>query len=154
AESHTEAGAMFFHFLKFVEVANPSVVVIENVPEYANTASMEVIRSVLASLEYQVQERVFDSTDFGSIQRRKRLCVVAVSNGLDLGLVLDAIQGHQTAPASIGDILDPVPVDSVRWSTFDYLAEKEARDNQLGKFFVRQLLHGHERHCGTIGKDY
>ncbi|MDM1697406.1 DNA cytosine methyltransferase [Thiopseudomonas alkaliphila] len=45
AESHDAAGAMFFHFLQMVQNLNPSIVIIECVPEYQNTASMAVIRS-------------------------------------------------------------------------------------------------------------
>lgn len=65
AESHEAAGAMFFNFLQFVEALNPAVVLIENVPEYQNTASMEVIRSVLSSLGYSLQERILDGNEFG-----------------------------------------------------------------------------------------
>ena len=41
AESHSDAGALFFNFLEFVKAPNPAVVLIENVPEYQRTASME-----------------------------------------------------------------------------------------------------------------
>src|SRR5699024_8649520 len=75
AESHAAAGAMFFSFLEFAKAVNPAVILIENVPEYQNTASMEVIRSVLASLGYTVQERVLDGFEFGALERRQRLCV-------------------------------------------------------------------------------
>lgn len=155
AESHSDAGAMFFHFLQFVQVLNPSVVLIENVPEYAHTASMEVIRSVLGSLDYQVQERVLDGTQFGSLEKRKRLCVIAISNGLNADFALESVQGDvRSTHACIRDILDPIGLDSDRWHTFEYLADKEVRDKALGKGFSRQLLSGQEPYCGTIGKDY
>ncbi len=50
--------------------------------------------------------------------------------------------------------LEPVPLDSERWKSFDYLAEKELRDKAAGKGFSRQLLTGDDEFCGTIGKDY
>lgn len=154
AESHADAGALFFHFLQFVQVLNPSIVLIENVPEYANTASMEVIRSVLGSLDYQVQERILDGHEFGSLEKRKRLCVVAISNGLEFDFQLESIQSTRTAQSRIQDVLDPIALDSDCWHTFEYLADKEIRDKQLGKGFSRQLLSGNEAFCGTIGKDY
>ena len=153
AESHEAAGAMFFNFLQFVEALNPAVVLIENVPEYQNTASMEVIRSVLSSLGYSLQERILDGNEFGVIERRKRLCVVALSHGID-GFELEKIQPVRTKESRIQDILEPVPLDSERWKSFDYLAEKELRDKAAGKGFSRQLLTGDDEFCGTIGKDY
>ncbi|WP_320158907.1 DNA cytosine methyltransferase [Klebsiella pneumoniae] len=153
AESHEAAGAMFFNFLQFVEALNPAVVLIENVPEYQNTASMEVIRSVLSSLGYSLQERILDGNEFGVIERRKRLCVVALSHGID-GFELEKVQPVRTKESRIQDILEPVPLDSERWKSFDYLAEKELRDKAAGKGFSRQLLTGDDEFCGTIGKDY
>ncbi len=83
AESHESAGALFFNFLQFVEALNPAMVVIENVDTYQKTASMEVIRSVLTSLGYNIQERILDGNEFGVLERRKRLCVVGTSVGID-----------------------------------------------------------------------
>ena len=153
AESHDEAGAMFFNFLQFVKTLNPSIVVIENVPEYQRTASMEVIRSVLASLGYTVQERILDGNEFGALERRKRLCAVAVSNGIQ-GFKLDQVVPVRTKEACLGDILEDVAHDSPRWKTFSYLADKEERDIAAGKGFTRQLLTGKETFCGVIGRDY
>jgi DNA (cytosine-5)-methyltransferase 1 len=153
AESHEAAGAMFFNFLQFVEALNPSIVLIENVPEYANTASMEVIRSVLGSLGYIVQERVLDGNEFGVLEKRKRLCAVAISKGIE-GFNLDNVQPVRTKEACLKEVLEVVDHDSERWKSFDYLADKEKRDKAAGKGFSRQLLSGEEQFCGTIGKDY
>jgi len=153
AESHETAGALFFNFLQFVEVLNPAIVLIENVPEYQNTASMQVIRSVLSSLGYCLQERILDGNALGVLERRKRLCVVALSHGIK-GFELDKVQPVRTKENSIQDILEAVPLGSSCWKSFDYLAEKELRDKAAGKGFSRQLLSGEEAFCGTIGKDY
>ncbi len=56
---------MFFNFLQFVEALNPAVVLIENVPEYQNTASMEVIRSVLSSLGYSYKSAFSTAMSLG-----------------------------------------------------------------------------------------
>lgn len=154
AEEHEAAGAMFFNFLNFVETVNPAIVLIENVPEYADTASMAVIRSVLSSLGYDVQERIMDGNEFGALERRKRLCAIGLSKGLEEVFDLEAVMPHVTKPDQIKDVLDWVPLDSDRWKSFDYLAEKELRDKAAGKGFARQLLTGEEGHCGTIGRHY
>ncbi|MGR5178863.1 DNA cytosine methyltransferase [Vibrio mediterranei] len=153
AESHDSAGACFFSTLALIELLNPSVVVIENVPEYANTASMAVIRSVLGSLGYEVTETVLNGNDFGSLEKRKRLCVIAISSGLG-DFSFDGIKPVKRKEQSISEILEPVSLESDRYREFDYLAKKEIKDKAANKGFSRQLLNGSEGHCGVIGKDY
>lgn len=122
-------------------------------PEYANTASMEVIRSVLGTLGYNIQERILDGNEFGVLEKRKRLCAIAISKGIE-GFDLENVLPVRTKEACLNDILEVVPQDSDRWKSFDYLADKEKRDKAAGKGFSRQLLTGEEAFCGTIGKDY
>ena len=158
AESHSSAGALFFNFLQFITVLNPSVIVIENVPEYQNTASMEVIASVLTSLKYTIQMRVLDSSEFGVLEKRKRLCVVAMTEGLE-GFDLGSVSSEPKQPPAQGaqkvkHILDDIDLESPRWKEFDYIRIKQERDIAAGKGFKRQLITGDETHLGTIGKDY
>lgn len=154
AESHESAGALFFFFLQFVEILNPGCVIIENVPEYSNTASMEVIRSVFETLGYNMQERVLDGNEFGALERRRRLCVVALSKGINCGFSIDDVAPVRVKESCLHEILEPIPLDSERWKSFDYLTEKEARDIKQGKGFRRQLLSGEEPFCGVIGRSY
>jgi len=158
AESHSAAGALFFNFLQFITVLNPSVIVIENVPEYQNTASMDVIASVLTSLNYTIQMRVLDAGEFGVLEKRRRLCVVALTEGLDgfdLGTVAQRTEDTTSSKnTKIKHILDDIDLESTRWKEFDYLRIKQERDIAAGKGFKRQLLTGEETHLGTIGKDY
>lgn len=154
AESHESAGAMFFNFLNFVQLLNPAIVIIENVPDYASTASMAVIRSVLGTLGYDLQERVFDGNEFGALEARKRLCAVAITRGLDHAFVLDDVAPHMSKPKKLADILETIPNEAANWKTYDYLAEKAVRDKAEGKGFARQLLTGDEPRCGTIGRGY
>jgi DNA (cytosine-5)-methyltransferase 1 len=153
AESHEAAGAMFFTFLQFVEILNPSIVLIENVKTYQNTASMAVIRSVLQTLGYRLQERVLNGCEFGALEKRDRLCVVGVSEGIE-GFDLDAVMPVRRKEPNLGAILEDIPQDSSRWKSYSYLAEKEKRDKEQGKGFSRQLLTGESESCGTIGRCY
>lgn len=153
AESHEDAGALFVDFLNAVKATNPAVVLIENVEGYQNTASMTVTRSVLVSLGYQIAEAILDSNEYGTLERRKRLVVVAVSKGMpafDFGLV-KPIRDKEN---SLNEVLEDLPLDSDRWKPFEYLAAKEERDIAAGKGFVRQLLDGSEAYCGCIGRHY
>jgi DNA (cytosine-5)-methyltransferase 1 len=153
AESHEAAGAMFFTFLEFAKVLNPAMILIENVKDYLNTASMAVIRSVLATLGYQLHERVLDGCEFGVLEKRERLCVIAISEGVQ-GFDLDAVHPVRQKESCLGDILEDVAHDSPRWKSYTYLADKEERDKKAGKGFARQLLSEASESCGTIGRGY
>lgn len=153
AEEHSEAGALFVHFLDAVRAVNPAVVLVENVADYSATSSMIVIRSVLTSLGYELSEAVLDGNDYGVLERRKRMVMVAVTKGMpafDFARVTPVRIKEQT----LGQVLEDIPLDSERWKSFDYLAEKEVRDKAAGKGFARQLLTGSDPFCGTIGRHY
>ncbi|BEI26575.1 DNA cytosine methyltransferase [Vibrio fluvialis] len=153
AESHDAAGACFFSTLAMIDVLNPGCCVLENVGPYQNTASMEVIRSVLKSMGYQLHEAILDGSDFGCLERRKRLCVVALSDGID-EFSFENLKPVKTKESAIKDILEDIPLDSERYRSFDYLAKKEEADIKAGKGFRRQLLTGEEDGCGVLTKDY
>lgn len=153
AESHDAAGSMFFYVLQIVQKLNPSMVILECVPDFRKTASMAVIRTVLSSLNYTVTEQVLDGSEFGAFEKRKRLCVVALSSGLPQFDFTNVVS-LRTKEACLGEILEHITDDSPRWKTFDYLADKEIRDIEAGKGFRRQLLDASATTCGVVTKDY
>ena len=122
--------------------------------EYANTASMSAIRSVLKHLGYDVHETVLDGWDFGSLERRKRMVVVAITQGLGDTFSFENLKVNKVRESCINDILDPIPLDDESWKDYDYLAKKETRDKAAGKGFARQLLTGSEDGCGVLGCHY
>lgn len=152
AEEHDSAGALFVDYLDAVKAVNPAVCIIENVPEYQNSSSMMVIRSVLVSLGYNVIEAALDGSDYGSLERRRRLAVVAYTPGAADVFNFDNLQVVKQREATLSEILEDVPLDSTRWKTFEYLAEKEVRDIAAGKGFRRQLLTADADGCGVLGK--
>lgn len=154
AEDHDEAGALYIDYLNWLRATNPAIAIIENVGEYANTASMSAIRSVFKHLGYDVHETVLDGWDFGSLERRKRMVVVAITQGLGDTFSFNNLKVNKVRESCINDILDPVALDDDSWKAYDYLAEKEARDKAAGKGFGRQLLTGSEDGCGVLGKGY
>lgn len=154
AEEHTEAGSMFVDFLDWTKATNPAIAIIENVPEYQNTAAMIVIRNVLTTLGYQLSEAVLDGNVFGALEKRKRLCIIAMTPGIGNLLDFNQLIPMRKKEDTLRDILEDIPADSDRWKSYDYLAAKEERDISAGKGFKRQLLIGDEESCGTIGKGY
>ena len=153
-EEHDSAGALFFNTLRWVEMAQPAICVFENVKDYQNTASMAVIRSVLGSMGYAVQEVVLNGNDYGALENRDRLCVVATTKGLEDVVDLDGIEPTRSKPERIADVLEPIALDDLRWKSYDYLREKEKRDMAAGKGFRRQLYSGQEPSIATVTREY
>lgn len=154
AEEHSSAGTLFIDFLDWVKASNPAVVLVENVAAYLTTTSMTVIRSVLTSLGYVLSEEVLDASEFGSLEKRKRMCLVALTPGIGNVFDFGQIQPMRQKESCIADILEDIPLDSARWKSYGYLAAKEERDIADGKGFKRQVLSGQESHCGVIGRGY
>jgi len=152
AEEHSSAGTLFIDFLDFVKASNPAICIIENVPEYLDSVSMTVIRSVLTSLGYVLHETVFNGAAYGVLEDRKRMVVVAITKGLGEGFTFPT--PTDVKPVKVGDILEDIPLDSPRWKSYEYLAAKEERDIADGKGFKRQLVTVDSKTVGTLGRGY
>jgi DNA (cytosine-5)-methyltransferase 1 len=154
AEDHDEAGALYIDYLNWLKATNPAIALIENVGEYLNTAAMSAIRNVFKHQGYDVYETILDGWDFGSLERRKRMVVVAVTQGLGDTFSFENLKVNKVRESCINEILDPVPLDDESWKPYQYLAAKEVRDKAAGKGFGRQLLTGSEDGCGVLGRGY
>lgn len=158
AEEHSTAGTLFFDYLEFVKASNPAIAIVENVVEYAKSSSMAVIRSVLTSLGYDLFESVLYGPDFGTIEARKRLCLVAITKGLEGAVDFVFPTTHPRVAAGevrkLADVLEDIPLDSDRWKSYDYLAAKEERDIAAAKGFKRQLVTPDALTVGTITRGY
>ncbi|MGI0646955.1 DNA cytosine methyltransferase [Pseudomonas aeruginosa] len=158
AEEHQDVGALFHDFLNVVAAGNPALITMEQVVDFSSAAGMAVIRSVLRKQGYELYETVLNGADFGAIEARDRLVLVAVTKGLDFGLPFMFPSSHPQVAArgarTLGDVLEDIPLDSPMWKTYDYLAEKEVRDLADGKGFKRALVTGSVSTIGTQGKGY
>lgn len=153
AEFHQTAGALFFYALEFIKMTRPAIVLIENVVEYLQTGSMAVIRSVLKHLNYDLQDRVFNGLEFGSLENRNRMVMVAISEGLE-GFSLEGVTPVKSKPAKVADVLEQIDPEDPSWRTYDYLAAKEIRDKADLKGFRRALLDGSESMVPVIRRLY
>lgn len=153
-EEHDSAGALFFTTLRWIEETQPALVILENVKQYRTTASMAVIRSVLGSMGYVVQERILNGNEFGALENRDRLCVVGVTCGLEDFVDLSEVRPLREKPAKLSEVLEDIPLDDDRWKSYDYLRKKEERDIAAGKGFRRQLFTGEEGHIATVTRQY
>ncbi len=150
AEMHETAGTAFIGWLMMIKHLSPPILILENVPEYQSTVSMYMIRKALSDWRYRVHEKVL-GRELGAFEDRKRLCVVAVSEGIDFDFDLEPVR---IAEQTLGEIMDDVPLDSDRWKSCDYLHEKEARDKKAGKGFRMQLVDAQSTKVKTIGAGY
>jgi DNA (cytosine-5)-methyltransferase 1 len=78
--------SLFQEFIRVARLLNPSIVIMENVPNLAkaktasNNSVLEIIESELKSLGYHVYSKVLQATDFGIPQIRKRLFILGTKS--------------------------------------------------------------------------
>lgn len=154
AEEHEIAGALFVSAIEIIKAANPAFIVIENVPEYQNTVSMSIIRSVLNVLGFNITEDVLAGNDYGALENRKRLVVVATSKGLGDNVLLDCVPSIVEKQNALNDVIDVTPPSDSSWSWRDYLDAKAIKDKAKGNNFDQQKLTGAEPKCGVLGRSY
>ena len=150
AEAHESAGTAFIGWLMAIKELSPAILVLENVPEYRATVSMHMIRETLIDWRYKLHEVIVDR-ELGAFEDRKRLCLVAVSEGLDFEMDLQPVRQREQR---LGEMLDDVPLDSKSWKPCDYLDQKAIRDKQSGKGFSMQLVDAESLKIGCVGKGY
>lgn len=150
AEAHESAGTAFIGWLMAIKRLSPAVCVLENVTEYQNTVSMHMIRETLSDWRYRVHEVVVGS-ELGAFENRKRLCMVAVSEGIDFEFDLKPVRQREK---NLGEILDDVRLDADCWNPCEYLHKKEERDLAAGKGFAMQLVDKDSTQVGTVGRSY
>lgn len=154
AEDHKDAGALFYYTLNMTLATNPAIIILENTKSYKETASMSVIRSVLVARGYELSERVMNGAEFGAIENRDRLCVVAMTTGMAHIFNLNDVLPIRHKEKCLGDVLDPIPLNSSCYKKFTYLVEKEKRDLNNGKGFKRQIVTPAAATVGVLGKGY
>lgn len=157
AESHSEVGHLFHYALNWLAKVNTPFIMFECVPEYVNTSSMKVIRSVLSDDEYTLIETIQNGQSFGSLENRSRMIAVAFSNELleCLGGFENEIKNYYSeVDHCVGDILEDIDDNSPRWKPFTYLIDKEKRDIAAGKGFRRVIALRDAIKIPVMGFDY
>jgi DNA (cytosine-5)-methyltransferase 1 len=151
AEEHSSVGNLFVPFLAIVKKTNPAIVLLENVPQWASTVSQHVIRTTLAGWGYDIHETRLDRS-LGAFEDRKRFCMVAVTKGVEFDW--DRLLPVAPVPASLGQLMDDVPLDSPRWNAVPYLFEKAKKDKAAGKGFAMNIVDETASRVLTIPANY
>ena len=151
-EDHPEVGHLVVAALIILDKTQSAYVLLENVPEYANSASAQILRHQLRDMGYSTQEAILSGKDFGCMENRVRWCLVAHTKGTTFSF--DDIQPKLTVVRKLGELLDSVAPDDPSWREVAYLKEKELRDKDAGKGFSMQYITPDATSVPTIRKGY
>jgi len=136
-------------FLEIIRATQPAVVLLENVPEYADSATASIIRARLRRFGYNLHETIVQGAEW-SLEARQRWILLATTRGLDVSL--DDLQ-PQRAEATLADVIDP---SADGWRSLDTVERKAARDKANGNGFSRgrRLLDATATSVPTLRRGY
>jgi DNA (cytosine-5)-methyltransferase 1 len=116
------------HYFRAVEQSQPSVLVMENVPEILKSPEIDEFRTHVEALGYRTEARVLNAADYGVPQRRKRAIVVATRSGLPI--FPEPTHTDRPNPNASGDLM---PWRSVRSAIGDLPAVPTDNDWHLSR---------------------
>lgn len=152
-EDHPEVGHLVFAGLVILNKTQPAVVLFENVPEYADSASAMILRHQLRDMGYKTHEAILEGKDFGCIENRVRWCMVAVTNGLDFDI--SRLAPAVTVVRKLSEFLDAsIGPDDPRYRAVEYLKVKMERDAAKGNSFSMQTITAESTSVPTLRKGY
>lgn len=110
-EAHP-TGSLGFYFLKIVDAIRPAMVLIEEVPNFGNSAMAAMVRYVLLAMNYKISEQILSGSDFGSLTKRKRYVMVAsIKEAFDFNAL-----SFSSCTKTVNDILE-VATEKREWQT-------------------------------------
>jgi len=146
---------LVYYYSQLLDKTNPSYVIMENVPEFQSEASFLVFQGLLNQWGYKTQIRIIDAhKEKFALETRKRMFLVAESEGLAGTFDLEAVECLRTVPATLGEVLDDVAEDDKSWSPKIGLIEKQERDIKAGKGFRMQVFNELSKYIGTLRAQY
>jgi DNA (cytosine-5)-methyltransferase 1 len=72
---------LIFQFVRFIRALRPKTIMMENVPGLADDERLTRFRRRIAALGYKDIVKVFDASDYGVPQRRRRMILIATLKG-------------------------------------------------------------------------
>jgi DNA (cytosine-5)-methyltransferase 1 len=149
-EDHPEVGHLAHAFLTFMHRLQPGMFLLENVPEYASSASASIIRAQTRDMGYDTHEVQLDASHFGAMEGRVRWFMLGVPQGTDMDLsnLAPAVRPVRT----VASILDAH--NDHTWGEFNYLKDKAVRDKAAGKGFQMQVVDRSATKVPTLRKGY
>lgn len=152
-EAHPHVGHLVVSALIIISKANPAVVILENVPEYAQSASADILRNQLREMGYNTHERILNGKEWGMLENRFRWCMVATSEGIDFDF--ERLQPPGASTQLIADVLDKtIGLEADNWRGFEYLKTKQDRDAAKGNSFSMQVVTAEGDSVPTLRRGY
>ena len=148
-------GSLGFYVLKIIDVIRPAVVLIEEVPNFKTSAMAAMTRYVLTSMGYHISETELIGSEFGSLTKRKRFCMVAsIKKGFKFDDSLKSLNNK-----TVEEILE-ISVENREWlnpqnnATIAYSIEKEKEHIRKGEGFRIGRTYLNDKVTPTITKGY
>ncbi len=151
-EDHEGVGHLIAPALALINRINPAICVIENVPEWSDTASAKILQHMLRDMGYDFHSTLLKAQDFGCLENRIRWFGIGVTKGIEFDV--EALKPQLFVQQTLADVLDPIGPDAADWRTFDYLKTKEVRDASKGNSFSMQTFGPEDTKVGTLRKGY
>lgn len=149
-EDHPDVGHLAVAFVAIIARVQPAAVLLENVPQYANTASASIIRNSLRDMGYDIHEAELHASEWNTLEERKRFCLVAVSKGIPFDFSM--VEKPEKVERKLAEVLEDIAPDDPRWNPMTYLKEKEVRDKEAGKGFAMQVFGPEDKGIKTLTK--
>lgn len=152
-EDHEEVGHLVYSALAILSKTNPAVVLFENVPRYAKTASSQILRHQLRDMGYSTHEAILNGADFGCLEKRERWTMVAVTRGMTFSF--EDLRPQLHVVRHLGEMLDDsIAADDPRWRAVQYLKDKQERNAAAGHGFQMQFVDPQSTGVPTLRKHY
>lgn len=152
-EDHEEVGHLVYSALAILSKTNPAVVLFENVPRYAKTASSQILRHQLRDMGYTTHEAVLSGADFGCLEKRERWTMVAVTRGMSFSF--EDLRPQLHVVRHLGEMLDEsITPEDPRWRAVQYLKSKQERNAAEGHGFQMQFVDPQSTGIGVLRRGY
>jgi len=147
--AHPEAGTIFCKLLAVIEKINPSMVIIENVDGFIGSDTLSIIKKEMNG--YRFEHVMLDAHQYGDIEARKRLCIIAVSEGLPEISLSELVPPAKVTLNPLSSFLEQIPADSPLWRKMEHVKRKLDNPNLN---FKNDLYQGHETKLGVLTASY
>ena len=133
---------LYLHAIRFVQLLQPDIVLIENVPTIRHDSSnvLKDALSILRSLDYFVQDPVIDISNLGLPQLRKRHVLIATK--------------VKCAPFRIDDSISKTPISDVLEDLLDVVPSDESDISINLRSFLTKTSSGSITCFDTIYRTY
>lgn len=152
-EEHPEAhehGDLVFWTLNAIDKLNPHTTLIEEVPNFLKSASFQILKRTLIRMGYNVDARIFDSSEYSMATSRKRAVVCATT--------FKSVKWPEpTGSQDLPPLLNATDHEDNQWFTREsknWLYKHWDKQTAKGNGFASSVITPDTRTIGTIKKRY